>query len=263
MRIGMRDAKHGKALRPQGLAIMGVAAAALTACSSAGGSDGAGVDAPPTGPAADTTAASESSTGAVSAFEDSFDDDRHGWALPPAPSGTTTVEGGDFVWESMQPGLRPHVIATTLGEAFDEGRLEMTDVRVTASVTPERGAAALGVFCREVPDSDADFQWYEFVVRDGYAAIRLADSAGNLDVLAETSSPLPLGSTASIAATCVDAADESASLSLSLDGTAVLDTQVEDPLGNGVAGLQAYDAAEDVSADRFLISWHDFTVESA
>ena len=98
--------------------------------------------------------------------------------------------------------------------------------------------------------------------RDGYAAIRLADSAGNLDVLAETSSPrLPLGSTASIAATRVDAADESASLSLSVDGTAVLDTRVEDPLGNGVAGLQAYDAAEDESPDRFLISWHDFTVE--
>ena len=44
----------------------------------------------------------------------------------------------------------------------------------------------MGVFCREVPDTDADFQWYEFVVRDGYAAIRLADLAGNLDVLAET-----------------------------------------------------------------------------
>jgi len=240
---------------------MGVATAALTACSSAGGSDGAGVDAPPH-PAAETAAAPEGAT--VSAFEDSFDDDSNGWALPPVPSGTTTVEGGDFVWESNQPGLRPHVLATTLGEAFDEGRLAMTDVLVTASVTPERGAAALGVFCREVPDSDADFQWYEFVVRDGYAAIRLADSAGNLDVLAETSSPrLPLGSTASIAATCVDAADESASLSLTLDGAAVLDTQVEDPLGNGAAGLQAYDAAEDESTDRFLISWHDFTVEPA
>jgi hypothetical protein len=140
----------------------------------------------------------------------------------------------------------------------------MTDVLVTASVTPERGAAALGVFCREVPDSDADFQWYEFVVRDGYAAIRLADSAGDLDVLAETTSPrLPLESTASIAATCVDGADESASLTLILDGTAVLDTRVEDPLGNGPAGLAAYDAAEDESADRFLISWHDFTVEPA
>ena len=263
MRIGMRDTRHGAALRTQGLAILGVAAAALTACSSAGGSDGAGVDAPPA-PAAETTAAPEPATAPVSAFEDSFDDDRNGWALPPAETGTTTVEGGDFVWESKQAGLRPHVLAATLGEAFDQGRLDMTDVLVTASVTPERGAAALGVFCREVPDSDADFQWYEFVVRDGYAAIRLADSAGNLDVLAETNSPrLPLGSTASIAATCVDAAHESASLSLSLDGTAVLDTQVEDPLGNGAAGLQAYDATEDESADRFLISWHDFTVEPA
>jgi hypothetical protein len=122
----------------------------------------------------------------------------------------------------------------------------------------------MGVSCREVPDSDADFQWYEFVVRDGYAAIRLTDSSGNLDVLAETSSvQLPLGSTASIAATCVDAANESASLSLRLDGTAVLETQVEAPLGNGVPGLVAYDAAEDESADRFLITWHDFTVEPA
>jgi hypothetical protein len=43
----------------------------------------------------------------------------------------------------------------------------------------------------------------------------------------------------------------------------VLDTQVEDPLGNGPAGLVAYDAAEDESADRFLISWHDFKVEPA
>ena len=260
----MRGTRQGTALRHQRLAIVGVAAAALTACSSGGGSDGAGVDAPPADAAAETTAAAESATGPVSAFEDSFDDDRHGWALPPAPSGTTTVESGDFVWESKTPGLRPHAIATTLGEAYDQGRLAMTDVLVTASVTPERGAAALGVFCREVPDSDADFQWYEFVVRDGYAAIRLADSAGNLDVLAETSSPrLPSGSTASIAATCVDAADGSASLSLSLNGTAVLDTRVENPLGNGTAGLQAYDAAEDESADRFLISWHDFTVEPA
>jgi len=243
---------------------MGAAAAVLTACSTTGGSDGAGVDAPPADPAAETAAASESTTGPVSAFEDTFDDDRNGWALPPAPEGRMTVGGGEFVWESKQAGLRPHVIAMTLGEAFDEGRLAMTDVLVTASVTPARGAAALGVSCREVPDSDADFQWYEFVVRDGYAAIRLADSAGNLDVLAETSSPrLPLGSTASIAATCVDEADETASLSLSLNGTAVLDTRVEDPLGNGPAGLLAYDAAEDESPDRFLISWHDFTVEPA
>src|SRR5688572_8189850 len=47
MRIGMRDTRHGTTLGPSRLALMGVAAATLTACSSAGGSDGAGVDAPP------------------------------------------------------------------------------------------------------------------------------------------------------------------------------------------------------------------------
>src|SRR4051812_14917095 len=98
MTTGMRNARHGTARNPRGLAVVGLAAAALTACSSAGGSDGAGVDAPPVGPAADTAAASESGTGPVSALEDSFDDDQNGWALPPAESGTTTVEGGDFVW---------------------------------------------------------------------------------------------------------------------------------------------------------------------
>src|SRR4051795_11959171 len=145
MNIGMRGTRQGTALRHQRLvAIVGVAAAALTACSSAGGSDGAGVDAPPADPAADTTAAPDSATGPLSEFADSFDDDSHGWALPPSPSGTTTIHGGDFVWESKEPGLRPHVGAETLGEAYDEGRLVMTDVLVTASVTPERGAAALG-----------------------------------------------------------------------------------------------------------------------
>jgi hypothetical protein len=38
---------------------------------------------------------------------------------------------------------------------------------------------------------------------------------------------------------------------------------VEDSLRNGAAGLQAYDAAEDESAERFLIAWHDFAVEPA
>ena len=57
MRIGMRDARHGTALRARGLAIMGVAAAALTACSSSGGSDGAGVvDTPGAAPRANPPA---------------------------------------------------------------------------------------------------------------------------------------------------------------------------------------------------------------
>jgi hypothetical protein len=55
------------------------------------------------------------------------------------------------------------------------------------------------MFCRENPDTDADFQWYEFVARDGFAAIRIADSDGDLEVLAETEElALPLGEMFSI-----------------------------------------------------------------
>ena len=63
----------------------------------------------------------------------------------------------------------------------------------------------MGVFCREVPDTDSDFQWYEFVVRDGYAAIRQADLAQNLEVLAEVDDvDIPLGEEATIEASCVN-----------------------------------------------------------
>lgn len=256
MRIAMSTTRRGGVVA----GAVGLLAAALVGCSSDGGSDAAGLDAAPSTPssAATTGSTTEAVADGVSSLSDSFDDDRNGWALPPSEAGTTTMEGGDFVWESKQPNLRPHVLAGTLGEAYDQGRLTMTDVVVRASVTVERGAPAVGVFCREVPDSDADYQWYEFVARDGYAAIRLADASGNLDVLVETDDvEVALGTPIALEASCQDAA-----LALSIDGRPVLDVDVEDPLGNGVAGLQAYDTTQE-SADRFLISWHDFAVEPA
>ena len=199
----------------------------------------------------------------ISSLRDTFEDDANGWALPPSPVGSLTVTGGDFVWESIEPMLRPHAIAATLGEAYDTGRLDMTDVRVTASVTPTRGAAAFGVTCREVPDSDSDFQWYEFVVRDGYAAIRLADSAGHLQPLEEGEADVSFGEKVTIQATCVGTSAGAAELTLALDGEQLLRADVLDPLGNGVAGLQAYDASAEESADRMLLAWHDFAVEPA
>ena len=267
MRIAMSTMRYGGSV----VGAVGLLAAALVGCSSDGGSDAAGLDAVPPTPSNHSTPAAGASSGTttdavddgVSSLSDSFDDDRNGWALPPSPAGRTTVGGGDFVWESKQPNLRPHVIAETLGEAYDQGRLAMTDVVVRASVTVERGAPAVGVFCREVPDSDADYQWYEFVARDGYAAIRLADASGNLDVLVETHDvEVALGSPVALEASCTDAADGTASLAFSLDGRPVLEADAEDPLGNGVAGLQAYDTADE-SVDRFLVSWHDFAVEPA
>ena len=223
--------------------------------------DRAGVDTAP-----ETTEVSESpetgeATGdgeRLTSLSETFDDDANGWAMPPNEAGTIEVSGGDFVWEINEAGLRPHLIATTVGMAYDAGRLDMSDVRVTATATPERGAGAFGLFCREVPDTDADFQWYEFLVRDGYSAIRLADSAGRLEVIEEGDAQVNLGEVVELEARCVG--DE---LSLKLDGKILLTGTVSDPLDNGAPGLQAYDATADESDERLLLAWHDFVVEPA
>jgi hypothetical protein len=197
-------------------------------------------------------------------FTDPFDDDANGWALPETENSRTEVLGGDFVWEAKRaaPDLRPHVLAAPLADAFDRGDgPQLRNVIVRASVTPERGTGAMGMFCREVRDTDTDFQWYEFVARDGFAAIRRGDSAGHLDVLASTHDlDLPLGREATLEAACVDDASGRARLWLSVDGTAVLVARDPDPLGNGPAGLQAYDSPDKASKARYLIRWHDFSI---
>ncbi len=225
--------------------------------------DQAGVDTAPETPGSATeTSASATDEGKVTSLTETFDDDVNGWALPPTEDMTTEVVDGDFVWETKQPGMRPHLIAGTLGMAYDAGELEMTNVRVTATVTPQRGAAAFGLFCREVPDTDADFQWYEFVVRDGYSAIRLADGAGNLEPIDEGDADVPAGEVAELEVTCVDDG-AGATLTLGLNGEELLQARVSEPLGNGAPGLQAYDASADESDERLLLAWHDFSVEPA
>lgn len=225
------------------------AALATAGCSSADARSGA-AGATPAAPSRDTTL-----------FTDSFDDDTNGWALPANEQGRSDIEGGDFVWESRTPNLRPHLLAETLAEKFDRGELRMRDVVVRTRVTPVRGKAAFGLFCREVRDTDADFQWYEFVARDGYAAIRRADSAGHLDVLAKTTElDLPLGAGATMEAACTDDSKGRAQLWLSVNDSPVLFTRDARPLGNGAPGLQAYDAPSKAGSSRLLIRWHDFTV---
>ena len=252
-------------VRTSAVVAIGVIVSLSTAACSGNGSakgDTAGVD---TAPVATTSSSSASPPGGglISAFRDTFDDDSNGWALPPGPQGTMTMTGGDFVWDMKQPMLRPHVSAATLGDAYDADHLDMTNVAVTTSVTPQRGAAAFGVFCREVPASDSDFQWYEFVVRDGYAAIRLADSSAHFETLAEGEADVPLSHPVTLGATCVDQSDGSAALTLTVAGEPLLTAHARDPLGNGVAGLQAYDAPTEQSHDRMLLAWHDFAVEPA
>ena len=196
-------------------------------------------------------------------FTDPFDDDANGWALPENENSRMDFLGGDFVWEAKRAAdLRPHILAASLGDDFDRGDgPQMREVVVGESVTPVHGTGARGVFCREVRDTDSDFQWYEFVARDGYAAIRRGDSAGHLDALATTHDlELPLGHEATLEAACLDDANGGARLWLSVDGTAVLVARDPHPLGNGPAGLQAYDSPDKASDARYLIRWHDFTI---
>jgi hypothetical protein len=195
-------------------------------------------------------------------FADTFDDDHNQWTLPENENARSAIEGGDLVWEAKRPAdLRPHVLAAPIGEAFDRGELRMRDVVVRARFTTVRGTGAMGLFCREVRDTDSDFQWFEFVARDGYAAIRRADAGGHLDVLATTTKvDLPLGQRATMEAVCSDTADGKTRLWLSLDGKAVLTASSTEQLGNGAAGLQGYDSPDRASSDRFLVRWHDFAV---
>jgi hypothetical protein len=190
-------------------------------------------------------------------FEDAFDDDRNGWGIIDHPEfGSTSFADGDYVWTLK--GSSGHLLPAVLGEQYDHGELEMLDVTVRAGATIDAGDGVIGLFCREGPDTDAEWQWYEFVARDGFAAIRRADSEGNLDVLAETNDVrLPNGEPMTIQATCVNDNDGNASLTLSLNDTAALDVTDDDPLVNGAPGLQAYTHPIHEQLD---IRWHHFTV---
>jgi hypothetical protein len=190
-------------------------------------------------------------------FDEPFDDDRNGWGIIDHPDyGGTSYDGGDYVWNLT--GSSGHLIAEILGVQYDNDELDMLDVTVRAELTIDSGNGVAGVFCREVPDTDAEFQWYEFVVRDGWAAVRLADLEGNIDVVAETDDvEVTEGAPFAIEATCVDDADGVAHLSLSIDDEPVLTAEDDDPLGNGVAGLQAWTYPVHALME---IRWHHFTV---
>lgn len=190
-------------------------------------------------------------------FEDSFDDDRNGWGVVDDPQfGSATFEDGDYVWAFR--GRVAHFLPEVLGEQYDRNELDMLDVVVRSEATIVDGDGVIGVFCRETPDDDAEWQWYEFIARDGYAAIRHADLESNLEVLAETDEVDMSGDEPiTIEAACVDGDDGTAQLSLALNGTAVLHASDDDPLGNGVAGLQAWTFPEGEQLD---VRWHDFSV---
>jgi hypothetical protein len=263
-------------MRTRNLALsLVVGALSVTGCGddNKSSTDAAARDTTPTSPVATSPAAtsttagsatvSETSAGVASPlgqilFQDPFDDDRNGWGvIDDSEFGSAAYDGGDYVW--VFSGRVSHWLPGVLGDQYDRGELEMRNVVVKAEATVEAGGGVIGVFCRETPDTDAEWQWYEFVARDGFAAIRRADLEANLDVLAETNDvSLPIGEPIAFEATCVDDPDGHAQLSLSLNGAPVLDATDENPLGNGVSGLQAWTFPAHEQMD---IRWHDFSIE--
>jgi hypothetical protein len=187
-------------------------------------------------------------------FTESFDDDSHGWGILDDPDyGTTAYDDGDYVWRLT--GRIGHLAPATLVDPVDAGELTLADVVVHASVTIESGDGVAGLYCRETPDTDADFQWYEFVVRDGYAAVRLTDLESNIVVLAERRDlVLPVGEEFQLTGACVGD-----SLSLAVNGVPVLQAH-DDTLSDGGPGIEAFTFPVHARMD---LRWHDFSVSKA
>jgi hypothetical protein len=187
-------------------------------------------------------------------FSEPFDDDANGWGVIDSPDyGTAAYEGGDYVWNLT--GRIGHLVPDKLADQMDAGKLTLADVVVNAKGTIDVGLGVAGVFCRETPDTDADFQWYEFVVRDGYAAIRLTDVESNIKVLAkDTSIALPLEEEFELTGACIGD-----TLSMAINGKPVLQVR-DDKLTDGMAGVEAF--TYPIHAVMKL-RWHDFSVSKA
>jgi hypothetical protein len=227
-----------------------VSALTLTTALAACGDDDDGADA--ASPSADASASFEvAEPDAEPFFVEPFDDDSNGWGVLDDPEyGTADYEDGDYVWSLT--GRFGHLAPETLGEQVDAGELTLADVVVHATGMIESGDGVAGMFCRETPDTDADFQWYEFVVRDGYAAIRRTDTESNIEVLAEDKSlSLPSGEDFELTGACVGD-----TLSMAVNGEPVLQTK-NDKLTDGLPGVEAF--TYPIHAELAL-RWHDFSV---
>ena len=203
-----------------------------------------------------STLAPAASQGAV-LFHDDFADDRNGWGIVDDPvGGKTSYARGDYVWNFT--GTMGHVIPSKLGDQYDRGELTMRDVAVRADLTIVSGGGVAGVSCRETKDTDAHYQWYEFVARDSYAAIRQSDDKGNIEVLAKTDKVrLPRGESFRVEGRCVDDGRKTTHLTMRIGGADVLDVQRPAQLGNGVPSLQAWTHPDHALME---IRWHDFTI---
>lgn len=234
--------------------------AAATLVAGLAGCGGATSAATSTGPAASTSPSSSARFPAAGAviLHDTFDDDTNGWGVVDDPQfGSARYDGGAYVWNTT--GRVVSLVPATLGERFDAGSLSMSDVVMAADVTIVKGDGVVGLQCRNSPDTDADYQWYDFVARDGYAAIRLSDDKSNIDVLAESRDvSLPVGERFSIGAACITAGGD-VRLDMTIDGRHVLSTSAPAKATDGVPGLVGWTYP---LHSELAVTWDDFTVSA-
>lgn len=197
-------------------------------------------------------------------LKETFVDDANGWGEFNVEQGHNFFENGHYVTDfGTAPSL--HWLPEALAKSWESGSVDLSNVVIETKATITRGEGVAGVFCQEQPDEDAEYEWYELVVRDGYAAIRRADMEGNLRVLAETRDlTLPANQQFSLEAVCVEGPEGVADLSLAVDGTEQLRaTDTEDPLEGGLVGIQIYPPPPTADSDSPRVEWNTFFVSAA
>lgn len=191
-------------------------------------------------------------------LHDSFDDDSNGWGIIDSPEyGTAHYEAGSYVWKTT--GRVVSLVPETLGKKFDSGGLSMSDVVMDADVTINKGGGVVGLQCRNSPDTDAGYRWYDFVARDGYIAIQLADDRSNIDVLAERKDvPIPLGKPFSIGGACITSGND-VQLTLAINHEPLLAATAPAKPTDGAPGLVGWTHPMHSELD---VAWDQFTVST-
>jgi hypothetical protein len=197
-------------------------------------------------------------------LKETFADDVNGWGEFNVEQGHNYFENGQYVTDfGSAPFL--HWSPEALAADWESGSVDLSNIVIETKVTITRGDGVAGVFCQELPDVDAEYEWYELVVRDGYAGIRRADMEGNLRVLAETRElALPMGEQFSLEAACVEGDDGAAELGLAVNGSQLLRAaDSDDPLQGGLVGIQVYPAPETTDSQSPRVEWDSFVVSDA
>jgi hypothetical protein len=127
---------------------------------------------------------------------------------------------------------------------------------VGTEATVVEGDGSVGVICRRTPQADGTVEWYEFMARDGLAAIQRAGDVIHGNILASTSDvSLPSGEPVTITGACVDDGSGAVQLAMAVNGELVLFVVESDhPLAGTVPGLLTR-----FPTGNAVVRWHEFS----